>query len=125
VADYRPKAVAENKIKKGDGDWVIELTRNPDILKELGEKKKDGQILVGFAAETQDLIANAKRKVDAKKLDFIVANDLTKEGAGFKSDTNIVTIIDREGNQEHYDLMSKTELADTILSKIKKLRSKE
>lgn len=125
VADYRPKAVAENKIKKGDGDWVIELTRNPDILKELGQRKQEGQILVGFAAETQDLITNAKSKVETKNLDFIVANDLTKEGAGFKSDTNIVTIIDREGNQEHYDLMSKTDLADTILSKVKKLRSKE
>ena len=125
VADYRPKAVAENKIKKGDGDWAIELTRNPDILKELGQRTKSGQILIGFAAETQDLISNAKRKVDAKQLDFIVANDLTKEGAGFKSDTNIVTIIDRMGNQEHYDLMSKIDLADAILSKIKKLRSKE
>jgi phosphopantothenoylcysteine decarboxylase/phosphopantothenate--cysteine ligase len=125
VADYKPKAVAENKIKKGDGDWIIELTRNPDILKELGLRKQARQILVGFAAETQDLINNAKSKVEKKNLDFIVANDLTKEGAGFKSDTNIVTIIDREGNQEHFDLMSKTDLADTILSKVKKLWCRE
>ncbi|MFT9494282.1 bifunctional phosphopantothenoylcysteine decarboxylase/phosphopantothenate--cysteine ligase CoaBC [Anaerosolibacter sp.] len=125
VADYRPKAVAENKIKKGDGDWVVELTRNPDILKELGQRKQAEQILVGFAAETQDLITNAKSKVEKKNLDFIVANDLTREGAGFKSDTNIVTIIDREGNQEHYDLMAKKDLADAILSKVKKLWHKE
>ncbi|MDF2546845.1 MAG: phosphopantothenoylcysteine decarboxylase [Anaerosolibacter sp.] len=125
VADYRPKAVAENKIKKGEGDWVVELTRNPDILKELGQRKQAEQILVGFAAETQDLITNAKSKVEKKNLDFIVANDLTREGAGFKSDTNIVTIIDREGNQEHYDLMAKKDLADAILSKVKKLWHKE
>lgn len=125
VADYRPKAVAENKIKKGEGNWVVELTRNPDILKELGQRKQAEQILVGFAAETQDLITNAKSKVEKKNLDFIVANDLTREGAGFKSDTNIVTIIDREGNQEHYDLMAKKDLADAILSKVKKLWHKE
>lgn len=125
VADYRPKSVAANKIKKGEGDLTIEFTRNPDILKELGKRKRDGQILVGFAAETQELITNAKNKVETKNLDFIVANDLTKEGAGFQSDTNIVTIIDKYGNMEHYDLMPKKELADTILNKIKSLSGRE
>ncbi|KXG75981.1 bifunctional phosphopantothenoylcysteine decarboxylase/phosphopantothenate--cysteine ligase CoaBC [Thermotalea metallivorans] len=125
VADYRPKAVAVNKIKKGEGDLTIEFTRNPDILKELGKRKRNGQILVGFAAETQGLIANAKAKVETKNLDFIVANDLTKEGAGFQSDTNIVTMIDKYGNMEHYDLMPKKELADTILNKIKSLLGRE
>jgi phosphopantothenoylcysteine decarboxylase/phosphopantothenate--cysteine ligase len=125
VADYRPSLVAQNKIKKSDEDWIIHLTRNPDILKELGRLKKKGQILVGFAAETENLLNNAKHKVQNKNLDFIVANDLTKEGAGFKSNTNIATIIDRNGQVEHYDKMSKFDLAQMILDKIKSLMHKE
>ncbi|MFZ5966312.1 MAG: bifunctional phosphopantothenoylcysteine decarboxylase/phosphopantothenate--cysteine ligase CoaBC [Bacillota bacterium] len=119
VADYRPSIVADNKIKKGDGDFAIQLTRNHDILYELSKVKADQKIHVGFAAETQNLIENAKNKIHKKKLDFIVANDLTADGAGFKSDTNIVTIIDKEDHIEHYEKMSKKELADVILGKIK------
>lgn len=125
VADYRPETVSENKIKKSDTDFAIQLTRNPDILKKLGEIKRVGQVLVGFAAETQDIIENAKGKVDRKNLDFIVANDLTKEGAGFKGDTNIVTIIDKFGNIQHYEKMDKRDLADIILDKAKTIYSKE
>ena len=125
VADYRPETVAENKIKKGDSDFAIQLTRNPDILKKLGEMKRVGQVLIGFAAETQDIIKNAKGKVDRKNLDFIVANDLTKDGAGFKGDTNIVTIIDKSGNIQHYEKMDKRDLADIILDKAKTIYSKE
>ncbi len=121
VADFRPAVVAENKIKKADADLIIPLTRNPDILKELGNRKAPNTILIGFAAETQDLIENAKKKIQNKNLDFIVANDLTKEGAGFQSDTNIVTIIDKKGHIEHLSKMSKGELAEVILDKAKQL----
>ncbi|QEK11994.1 bifunctional phosphopantothenoylcysteine decarboxylase/phosphopantothenate--cysteine ligase CoaBC [Crassaminicella thermophila] len=125
VADYRPAMVAENKIKKDDNDFSIKLVRNPDILKELGKRKKDNKILVGFAAETQNLFHNAKNKIQNKNLDFIVANDLTKEGAGFKSDTNIVTIIDKNGQTKHYEKMPKIDLAEIILDKVKSLLIEE
>ena len=125
VADYRPETVATNKIKKGDADIAIQLTRNPDILKKLGEIKKNGQVLIGFAAETQDVVENAKLKVKRKNLDFIVANDLTRDGAGFKEDTNIVTIIDSSGDVQHYEKMNKKDLADIILDKAKSIYRKE
>ncbi|WP_129596354.1 bifunctional phosphopantothenoylcysteine decarboxylase/phosphopantothenate--cysteine ligase CoaBC [Anaerophilus nitritogenes] len=124
VADYRPAMVEKNKIKKKDNDLSITLTRNPDILKELGSKKEH-QILVGFAAETQNLLENANNKIKKKNLDFIVANDLTKEGAGFKSDTNIVSIIDKNGSIEHCEKMSKKELAKIILDRVKNLMIQE
>jgi len=115
VADYRPKTFCENKIKKS-GDMSIELVRNNDILKTLGEMK-DGQILVGFCMETQDLLKNAEKKLKEKNLDFIVANDLSGEGAGFKCDTNIVTIIDKYGCETSYDILEKEEIAHIILDK--------
>ncbi|WP_432400702.1 bifunctional phosphopantothenoylcysteine decarboxylase/phosphopantothenate--cysteine ligase CoaBC [Wukongibacter sp. M2B1] len=117
VADYKPKEVSNNKIKKTDSNLSIELSRNPDILLELGSKKKD-KILVGFAAETRDLLENAKGKVNRKNLDFIVANNITEAGAGFKGDTNIVSIIDSFGNIEKYDKMKKEDISDIILDKI-------
>ena len=100
VADYKPKTYSNKKIKKSNDDLIIELDRNKDIAYELGKIKKD-KILVGFAAETNDLIENAKGKIKKKNLDFIVANDLTKQGAGFGTDTNIVKIIDKDGNMEN------------------------
>lgn len=121
VADYRPKNVSDKKIKKTDGDLVIELERNPDILMEVG-KKKGSKVLVGFAAETNDLIENATKKVQKKNLDFIVANDLTKEGAGFGVDTNIVKILHREGKIEELPIMEKEALADEILDRAKALQ---
>lgn len=120
VADYKPKTYSNKKIKKSNDDLVIELGRNKDIAYELGKIKKD-KILVGFAAETNDLIENAKGKVNKKNLDFIVANDLTEKGAGFGTDTNIVKIIDREGNINKYPQMKKYEVANVILDKVKSL----
>lgn len=123
VADYKPKTYSDKKIKKSNDDLVIELDRNKDIAYELGKIKKD-KILVGFAAETNDLIENAKGKVNKKNLDFIVANDLTEEGAGFGTDTNIVKIIDKEGNINKYPQMKKDEVANVILDKVKSLLEK-
>ena len=117
VADYKPKNYSNKKIKKSD-----ELDRNKDIAQEIG-KIKNNKILVGFAAETNDLIENASLKIKKKNLDFIVANDLTKEGAGFGVDTNIVKIIDKEGNITEYPKMKKEEVANIILDKIKELLS--
>jgi phosphopantothenoylcysteine decarboxylase/phosphopantothenate--cysteine ligase len=97
VADYRPKVIASEKIKKDDKPRSIELERNPDIIAEIGQNKKN-IILVGFAMETKDLLANAREKLKKKNMDLIVANSLREEGAGFKTDTNKVTIIDREGD---------------------------
>lgn len=122
VADYKPKNYSNKKIKKSDDDLVIELDRNKDIAQEIG-KVKNNKILVGFAAETNDLIENASLKIKKKNLDFIVANDLTKEGAGFGVDTNIVKIIDKEGNITEYPKMKKEEVANIILDKIKELLS--
>ncbi|MDU2198345.1 MAG: phosphopantothenoylcysteine decarboxylase, partial [Peptostreptococcaceae bacterium] len=120
VADYKPKSYCNKKIKKNDDDLVISLDRNKDIAYEIGKIKND-KILVGFAAETNDLIENAKNKVKKKNLDFIVANDLTKEGAGFGVDTNIVKIIDKDGIISEYPIMKKEEVANVILDKVKSL----
>ena len=123
VADYKPKTYSDKKIKKNDDDLVIKLDRNKDIAYELGKIKKD-KILVGFAAETNDIIENAKGKIQKKNFDFIVANDLTEEGAGFGTDTNIVKIIDKEGNINKYPQMEKDEVANVILDKVKSLLKK-
>lgn len=123
VADYKPKNYSDKKIKKSNDDLIIELDRNKDIAYELGKIKKD-KILVGFAAETNDLIENAKGKISKKNLDFIVANDLTESGAGFGTDTNIVKIIDKDGNIAKYPQMKKDEVADVILDKVKSLLEK-
>lgn len=120
VADYKPKSYSNKKIKKSDEDLKIELDRNKDIAYEIGKVKED-KILVGFAAETNDLIENAKGKIKKKNLDFIVANDLTKEGAGFGVDTNIVKIIDKDGCITEYPKMKKEEVANIILDKVNEL----
>ena len=114
VADYRPKACAGQKIKKQDGSFLLELVRNPDILQELGEKKTH-QILVGFAAETEHVLEYAAGKLQKKNLDFIVANDVSREDAGFSADTNRVTILAKDGTKTQPPLMSKRALADVIL----------
>lgn len=121
VADYRPKNKSDIKIKKSDDDMEIPLTRNKDILKELGKMKKN-QILVGFAAETNDLIQNAQRKVLKKNLDAIVANDVTMEKSGFNTDTNTVKIIDKSGNILELPNMSKDEVAHNILDFISNIK---
>ncbi len=120
VADYRPEVVSNSKIKKSEGNLTLTLVRNPDILKELGGLKED-RVLVGFAAESDNVLENAKDKVNRKNLDFIVANDITQEGAGFGTDTNIVNIIDRNGDVEKIEKSSKVQIAQRILDKAKRL----
>jgi len=122
VADYRPAKPAEQKIKKEGETLVLELTRNPDILLELGRRKKPGQVLVGFAAETENLLANARRKLAEKNVDLLVANDVTRPGAGFGADTNIVKLIYRDGKVVDLPLLEKTVLADRILDAALALR---
>ena len=106
VSDYKPKTYSDKKIKKGPGNLNMELVRDNDILKELGTLKKH-QILVGFAAESNDIIKNAHIKLEKKNLDYIVANDITESNAGFGTDTNKVTIINRDGKEISLDNMSK------------------
>ena len=117
VVDYRPQTTAEHKMKKGSEKYVLTLERNPDILKMLGGRKGD-KILVGFAAETQDLIENAREKIRAKNLDLIVANDVGQRGAGFGTDTNIASIVHRDGTIRELPLCSKLELAHHILDEV-------
>jgi len=117
VADYRPKEKSANKIKKDDNDMSIELQRNPDILAGLGSQK-GSRILVGFAAETNDVIKYAAEKAKRKNLDFIVANDLTVAGAGFGCDTNIASLIFPNGDIKKLPQMSKDELAGEILNEV-------
>lgn len=127
VGDFRLAQAADQKIKKTDDPderIILELVKNPDILKTLGQRKRPGQIMVGFAAETQDLIPNALKKLESKNLDLIVANDVTMEGAGFAIDTNIVTIITRAGEQRPYPKMSKDQVAEAILDQVAALASK-
>jgi len=121
VADYRPRRNAPEKIKKSEKGIVLELERNPDILLEVG-KRKGRRIIVGFAAETENLLQNARRKLEEKNLDLIVANDVTLPEAGFEADTNIVKFLDRSGKVEELPLMTKEELADHILNRIAQLR---
>ena len=120
VADYRPKSVSESKIKKGEGTKSLSLERTPDIISEIGDRK-GGRILVGFAMETEDLIVNAMKKLKEKKMDLIVANDLSEEGSGFQYDTNRVKVIDPEGIIEELPLMDKMEVADRILNRVRKI----
>ena len=114
VADYRPAEIADEKIKKSDSELSIKLERTKDILGHLGEHKRDGQILCGFAMETSNVIANAEEKLKRKNLDLICANSLRQEGAGFGSDTNIITVITRDGKTE-LGKMTKFEAANAIL----------
>lgn len=114
VADYTPKEIAAEKIKKSDGNLSIDLKRTDDILLSLGKKKKPGQVLIGFAMETENLLENAAKKLQAKNADYIIANSLREKGAGFGGDTNIVTILSRDG-EKNLGLLSKEETAEMIL----------
>lgn len=118
VADYKPKSYSDKKIKKKDSDLSIELCRNKDIAQELGKIKGD-KVLVGFAAETNDVLENAAKKIKKKNLDFIVANDLTMQGAGFSTETNIVKIIEADGRIKEYPKLLKSEVGDIILDKVR------
>ncbi|MDD4801605.1 MAG: bifunctional phosphopantothenoylcysteine decarboxylase/phosphopantothenate--cysteine ligase CoaBC [Syntrophomonas sp.] len=124
VGDFKIAKVAEQKMKKTDdrsGRLILELVENPDILKELGARKHDNLIMVGFAAETENVLENACKKLTSKNLDFIVANDVTMEGAGFAIDTNIVTFISKTGEVKKLPKMSKDMVAAAILDKVAEL----
>lgn len=115
VADYTPVTASSEKIKKQSGDMCIELRRTKDILKELGQSRRENQFICGFAMETENLIENAVKKLESKNVDMIVANSLKTEGAGFGTDTNVVTLITKDGKTE-LPLMSKTDVAMKILN---------
>jgi len=114
VTDYQPKSVAKAKIKKETPSLTIELIRTPDILTEV----KGNFLKVGFAAESENIVANAKQKLQQKQLDLIVANDITNPTSGFGTDTNKVTLIDKQGNVEDLPLLTKREVADKILDRV-------
>jgi phosphopantothenoylcysteine decarboxylase/phosphopantothenate--cysteine ligase len=122
VSDYRPAEVWQGKRKKGEEEWTIRLVPNPDILRTLGERKGK-HVLVGFAAETQELLANAQAKLREKNLDLIVANDVSQEGSGFRTDTNRVTLLWADGKQEPLPLMTKREVARHLLQRVRQLMS--
>ena len=117
VADYTPAVTADNKIKKKDGDMSIPLVRTKDILKALGENKRPGQILCGFSMETENVLENSRKKLESKHCDMICANSLKSAGAGFGTDTNIVTLITKN-SEESLELMSKEHVAHKILDKL-------
>ncbi len=126
VADYRPALSADQKIKKSEKDISINLVRNPDILFELGKSRsKPGQILVGFAAETENMLTNAREKLIRKNLDMIVVNDVTAKDAGFDVDTNRVTFILRDGSAHELPLLTKDEVADALLDRVRMIRGKD
>lgn len=121
VGDFKIAAIAQQKMKKKENatrQLILELVSTPDILKELGKQKRTGQIMVGFAAETENVLENARKKLKSKNLDFIVANDVTMEGAGFATDTNIVTFIDKNGGIAALPQMTKYHVAEAILDRI-------
>ncbi len=122
VSDYRPVEVSGQKMKKGSENLVVELCRTPDILKRVGEIK-EGRVLVGFAAETENVVENAETKLKEKNLDLIVANDVTRPDSGFGADTNRVTLIFRDGRGESFPLMSKEAIADLILDKVMEIKT--
>ena len=121
VADYTPAKVSDNKIKKADNELSIELNRTDDIIGTLGKNKKDGLFLCGFSMETENMIENSKAKLEKKNLDMIVANNVKVQGAGFGTDTNVVTIITKDGVEE-LPMMSKEQVADQLLSRIINMR---
>jgi phosphopantothenoylcysteine decarboxylase/phosphopantothenate--cysteine ligase len=120
VADYTPITVADSKIKKSDGDMSIPLKRTTDILKYIGEHRREGQVICGFSMETDNVIENSRSKLSKKNCDMICANSLRSAGAGFGTDTNIITMITKDDTEE-MELMSKFDAANVILTKLKAL----
>ena len=117
VADYRPKHVSDEKVKKSDGSMSLEMEKTDDFLKYLGEHKKPGQFLCGFSMETQNMVENSRKKLERKNLDKIAANNLKVEGAGFQGDTNVMTLITKD-EEIQLPLLSKEETAARIFDKI-------
>lgn len=124
VADYRPKTVSDQKVKKADGELAIEMERTEDILKYLGEQKRADQFLCGFSMETEHMVENSRKKLEKKNLDMIVANNVKVKGAGFAGDTNIVTLITKE-DEIQLPLLSKEETAMEIMNKIRDMICEE
>jgi phosphopantothenoylcysteine decarboxylase/phosphopantothenate--cysteine ligase len=124
VSDFRPETTARHKIKKGKAELTVNLVRNTDILQEMGKRKKKGDspILVGFAAESRNHLAEGRRKIKEKNLDLIVINDIMDKGSGFAVDTNRVTLIDRKGSEEKLPLLAKDEVATHILDRVVQLK---
>jgi len=123
VSDYRPTKTAAQKIKKKNDRWILELEQTTDILKEIGKRKLTGQILVGFAAETEDLEVNAVKKLNEKNLDIIAANRIGEMGSGFESDTNRVTLFYKDGSREILPIMEKEAIAHLLLDRILSLKA--
>ena len=123
VADYTPVTTADSKIKKSDGDMSIPLKRTTDILKYIGEHRREGQVVCGFSMETDNVIENSRKKLTKKNCDMICANSLKKAGSGFGTDTNIITMITKDGDEE-MELMSKFDAANIILSRLRSLSEK-
>jgi phosphopantothenoylcysteine decarboxylase/phosphopantothenate--cysteine ligase len=121
VADYRPSVVADQKIKKKDATLTIELEKTTDIAASLGKIKQDNQLLIGFALETNDELANAQSKLERKNFDFIVLNSLRDSGAGFAGDTNKITIVHRHNKIVNFELKSKSDVAKDIVNEILKI----
>ena len=121
VSDFRPITTSKQKIKKKNEDIVLELTRNPDILEILGRTKREKQIIIGFSAESENLEKNAKEKLEKKKIDMIVANDITVPDIGFESDENAVIILTREGKKEILHRQPKIQIARHICNKLVEL----
>jgi len=125
VADYRPALRAEQKMKKSQASLTIELERTPDILREVSAARRNGQLVIGFAAESENVLHNAKQKLETKQLDAIVANDITRQGAGFDSEANEVTILSRDRKAPiHVPLMPKVNVANIILDEVVRLRAR-
>ena len=122
VADYRPAVIQSEKIKKSEGEASLMLERTNDILKYLGEHKKDGQLICGFSMETENVIENSRAKLTKKNADMIAANSIKDEGAGFGHETNRITLITRE-SEKSLPLMSKTKAADIILDELMNMRN--
>lgn len=118
VSDFKPEKIHGQKVKRGDEDWVLRLKPTEDIALSLGKIKKRGQLLIGFALESQDEIQNAEKKLVKKNFDFIVLNSLADPGAGFGYDTNKISILDRDNNIEYFELKSKRDAARDILKKV-------
>jgi len=118
VSDFKPEKIHDQKVKRGEKDWVIRLKPTDDIAFSLGKIKKRGQLLIGFALESRDEIQNARKKMEKKNFDFIVLNSLADPGAGFGYDTNKISILDRDNNILHFELKSKKDVAKDILKKV-------
>lgn len=125
VADYTPKFPSETKIKKKENEFSLELIKTKDIAAELGKQKRENQIMAGFALETDNEEESAKEKLKKKNFDFIVLNSLRDKGAGFQTDTNKITILDKNGNVSKFDLKEKSEVAKDIVSYVSKMMNRK